>query len=185
MDFLPVQTNASSTSLPVNTLDICCHLKASPWPHTKFKSSKIGQHHKKSRIFNHSSALPISTIVSFMDIPKSQFHLCIVLCHHSPRWISLTFREHPLYSVSNPYICTTALYGPCSSLPSPTLLTSTFCFWLTFAYARAKPPEPCHWLICNRHIYHVCMSRSQARPCGSITSETSCGMWWKPRQWRF
>jgi len=47
-DFLPMQTNVSSTSLPVNTLDICCHLKASPWPHTKFKSSKIG-HSTKSQ----------------------------------------------------------------------------------------------------------------------------------------
>ena len=109
-----------------------------------------------------------------------------VLCHHSPRWISLTFRQHPLYSVSDPYICATALYKPCySSLPSPTLLISTFCFWPTFAYAQAEPPEPHHWLICNRHIYHIYMSRSQARPCGSITSVTSCGMWWKARQWRF
>src|SRR5882724_4642115 len=78
MDFLPMQTNASSMSLPVDTLDICCHLKASPWGCTKFKSSKIGQHHKKSRIFNPFSALPISTIVSFMDIPKSQSCLCIL-----------------------------------------------------------------------------------------------------------
>ena len=109
-----------------------------------------------------------------------------VLCHHSPRWISLTFGQHPLYSDGNPYICTTTLYEPCySSLLSPTLLTSTFCFRLTFAYSRAEPPEPHHWFICNRHIYHVCMSRSQAQPCGSITSETSHGMWWKPRQWRF
>src|SRR5882724_546292 len=78
MDFLPVQTNVSSTSLPANTSDICCHLKASPWPLTKFKSSKIGQYHKKSRIFNLSSALPTSTIISFMDIPKSQFCLHIL-----------------------------------------------------------------------------------------------------------
>src|SRR5882724_8350345 len=79
--FLPVQTNASSTSLtslPVNTSDICCHLKASPWPHTKFKSSKIGQHHEKSRTFNPCLALPTSTIVSFTDIPKSQCHLHIL-----------------------------------------------------------------------------------------------------------
>src|SRR5882724_4462047 len=78
MDFLPMQINASSTSLPANTLDICCHLKASPWPHTKFKSSKISQYHEKSRIFNPSPALPISTIISFMDILKSQFCLCIL-----------------------------------------------------------------------------------------------------------
>src|SRR5882724_9888295 len=36
-----------------------------------------------------------------------------VLCHHSPRRISLTFGQHPLYSVSDPYICATALYRPC------------------------------------------------------------------------
>src|SRR5882724_5330140 len=72
MDFFPMQTNVSSMSLPVNTSDICCHLKASPWPHTKSKLSKIGQHHEKTRTFNPSSAFPISTIISSMDIPKSQ-----------------------------------------------------------------------------------------------------------------
>src|SRR5882724_11702607 len=41
MDLLPVQINVSSTSLPANTSDICCHLKASPWPHTKSRSSKL------------------------------------------------------------------------------------------------------------------------------------------------
>src|SRR5882724_3007621 len=51
-EFLPVQTNVSSTSLPANTSDICCHPKASPWPHIKSRSSKIGQHHEKSRISN-------------------------------------------------------------------------------------------------------------------------------------
>src|SRR5882724_10778588 len=71
-DLLPMQTNVSSTSLPVNTLDICCHPKASPWPQTKSRLSKIGQYHEKSRIFNLSSALPISTVASFTDIPKSQ-----------------------------------------------------------------------------------------------------------------
>src|SRR5882724_9048801 len=72
MDFLPMQTNASSMSLPANTLDICCHPKASPWPRTKSRLSKIGQYHEKSRTFNPSSALPISTVISSMDIPKSQ-----------------------------------------------------------------------------------------------------------------
>src|SRR5882724_13569409 len=78
MDFLPMQTNANSTSLPANTSDICCHLKASPWPHTNSRSSKIGQFHEKSRTFNHSSALPSSTIVSFTDIPKSQSRLHVL-----------------------------------------------------------------------------------------------------------
>src|SRR5882724_2120724 len=77
-DFLPMQTNASSTSLPVNTLDICCHPKASQWPRTKSRLSKIGQYHERSRTFNPSLALPISTIVSFMDIPKSQSRSCIL-----------------------------------------------------------------------------------------------------------
>src|SRR5882724_3437658 len=59
-----------------------------------------------------------------------------VLCHHSPRWISRAFGQHPLYLDGDPYICTTALYKPCySSLPSLRLLTSTFCFWPTFASA--------------------------------------------------
>src|SRR5882724_4516397 len=72
MDFLPMQTNVSSTSLLANTSDICCHLKGSPWPHTKSRSFKIGQYHKKSRIFNLSSALPTSTGITCMDIPKKQ-----------------------------------------------------------------------------------------------------------------
>src|SRR5882724_3850194 len=84
MDFFPMQTNASSMSLPVNTSDICCHLKALPWPHTKSRSSKIGQHHKNSKIFNLSWALPTSTIISVTDIPKSQFHLCILPARAPP-----------------------------------------------------------------------------------------------------
>src|SRR5882724_11602521 len=83
-DFLPMKINASSMSLPVNTSDICCHVKASPWPHTKSRSSNIDQYHEKSRIFNLSSALPISTVVSFMDIPKSWFCLCILLAWVPP-----------------------------------------------------------------------------------------------------
>src|SRR5882724_5198394 len=77
MDFLPMQINASSTSLPVNTLDICCHLKASPWPHTKFKSSKIGQYHEKSRMFNLSLALLTSThfIYRYSEITVPLMHL--------------------------------------------------------------------------------------------------------------
>src|SRR5882724_10036813 len=81
---LPVQTNASSTSLPANTSDICCHPKALLWPHTKSKSSKIGQSLEKSRIFNLSSALPTSTVVSFMDIPKSQSRSHVLLARVPP-----------------------------------------------------------------------------------------------------
>src|SRR5882724_8570790 len=80
-DFLPMQINVNSMSLPANTLDICCHLKASPWPYTKSRSFKIGHHHKKSRIFNLSSALPTSTVVSLIDILKSLFRLYVVVQH--------------------------------------------------------------------------------------------------------
>src|SRR5882672_1314869 len=72
-DFLPVQTNASSTSLPANTSDTCCLPKASPWPRIRSRLSKIGPNLGKSRMFNPSSVSPTSTVVSFMDIPKSQF----------------------------------------------------------------------------------------------------------------
>src|SRR5882724_7739172 len=106
-----------------------------------------------------------------------------VLCHHSSRRISLTFGQHPLYLVGDPYICTTALYRPWSSLPSPTLLTSTFA-----SGRRLLTPEPSH----PSHIIGsfvtgrtITSAHQEARPCGSITSETSHGMWWKPRQWRF
>src|SRR5882724_4470675 len=94
-DFLPMQTNVSSMSLPANTSDICCHLKASPWPHIKSRSSKIGQYHKKSKIFNLSLDLPTSTITSSTDIPKSQFHLC-VLPTRVPLGISLMSAILPL-----------------------------------------------------------------------------------------
>src|SRR5882672_2563819 len=77
-DFLPMQTNASFTSLPANTSDTCCHPKASPWPLTRSRSSKIGPNPRKSRMFNPSSVSPTSTVVSFTDIPKSQFRLRIL-----------------------------------------------------------------------------------------------------------
>src|SRR5882724_3285522 len=65
-------------SLPANTLDICCHPKALPWPCTKSRLSKIGPNPEKSRMFNHSLALLTATIISFMDTPKSLFHLHIL-----------------------------------------------------------------------------------------------------------
>jgi len=77
-----------SMSLPVNTSG--CHLKASPWPHTKSRSTKIGQYHKKSRIFNIFLALPNSTVSSFTDILKSQFHLCVLTCKGTPVHFSMS-----------------------------------------------------------------------------------------------
>src|SRR5882672_10185123 len=78
MDFLPMQTNASSTSLPVNTSDTCCLQKASPWPCTRSRLSKIGLNPRKSRMFNPSLVSPTSTIISFAYIPKSQFCLHVL-----------------------------------------------------------------------------------------------------------
>src|SRR5882672_9608935 len=78
MDFLPMQTNASSTSLPVNTLDTCCLPKASPWPHTRYRLSKIGPNLRKSKMFNPSLVSPTSTVISFTDILKSQFCYCVL-----------------------------------------------------------------------------------------------------------
>src|SRR5882672_6886194 len=77
-DFLPVQTNASSTSLPANTSDTCCLPKASPWPLTRSRLSKIGPNLGKSRMFNPSLVSPTSIVVSFMDTPKSQFRLHVL-----------------------------------------------------------------------------------------------------------
>src|SRR5467141_24685 len=77
-DFFPMQTNASSMSLPANTLDTCCHLKVSPWPLTRSILSKIGPNLGKSRMFNPSSVSPTSTVISFTDNPKSQFRLRVL-----------------------------------------------------------------------------------------------------------
>src|SRR5882724_2147396 len=78
MDCLLVQTNASSTSLPANTSDTCCLMKASPWPLTKSKSSKIGRNPGKSKTSSLSSDSPTSIVVSFLDTLKSPFRLRIL-----------------------------------------------------------------------------------------------------------
>src|SRR5882724_1775387 len=84
MDFLPKPISASFISPPVNTSDICCHPKASPWLHTKSRFSRIGQSPKRLKTFNPSLALPTSTNFLFMDTPKSPWH-----SHASPERVSL------------------------------------------------------------------------------------------------
>src|SRR5882724_1494972 len=74
MDCLLVQTNASSMSLPANTLDTSCLPKASPWPLTRSKSSKIGQNPRKSKTSSLSLGSPTSIVISFLDTLKSLFH---------------------------------------------------------------------------------------------------------------
>jgi len=53
-DFLPMQ-KCNSMSLPANTLDICCHWKPHHGP-IQSPDHKLGQYHKKSRIFQLSLA---------------------------------------------------------------------------------------------------------------------------------
>src|SRR5882724_8385519 len=78
MDCLLVQTNASSTSLPANTSDTCCLPKASSWPLTKSKSSKIVRNPGKSKTSSLSSDSPTSIVISFSDTPKSLFRLHVL-----------------------------------------------------------------------------------------------------------
>src|SRR5882724_6056565 len=84
MDCLLTQTNASSMSLPANTSDTCCPPKASPWPLTRSKSSKIGRNPGKSKISSLSLDSPTSIAISFLDTLKSQFH-----SHISPTRVPL------------------------------------------------------------------------------------------------
>src|SRR5882724_10536818 len=74
MDSLSKPISASFMSPPVNTSDICCHPKASPWHHTKSRLSRIGPNPRRSKTFNLSLVLPTSTNTSFMDTPKSPYH---------------------------------------------------------------------------------------------------------------
>src|SRR5882724_9089448 len=78
---LPELIGVSSTSPPVNTM---LSPKASPWPHTNSRLSKIGLSPKRSKTFNPSSALPTSTNISFMDAPKLLYH-----SHASPGRVPL------------------------------------------------------------------------------------------------
>ena len=48
-----------------------------------------------------------------------------------------------------------------------------------------EPSHPSHVIGSFVTGTTITSARQEDRPCGSITSETSRGMWWKPRQWRF
>src|SRR5882724_8262156 len=73
MDFLSKLISASFMLPPVNTSDICCHLKASPWHCTKSRLSRIGLNPGRSKTFNISLVLPTSTNTSFTDTLKSLY----------------------------------------------------------------------------------------------------------------
>src|SRR5882724_4444675 len=78
MDCLLMQTNVSSMTLPANTSDTCCLMKASPWPLTRSKLSKIGRNPGKSKTSSLSYDSPTSIIVSFSDTLKSPFCLRVL-----------------------------------------------------------------------------------------------------------
>src|SRR5882724_4508406 len=48
-----------------------------------------------------------------------------------------------------------------------------------------EPSHPSHVIGSSVTGTTIMSAHQEAQPCGSITFETSCGMWWKPRQWRF
>src|SRR5882724_3226239 len=72
-DSLSEPISASFMSPLVNTSDICYHLKASLWHHTKSRLSRIGPNLEKLKTFNHSLVFPTSTDVSCMDTLKSPY----------------------------------------------------------------------------------------------------------------
>jgi len=147
-DFLSVQTNASSTSLPVSTLDICCYLKASPWPCTKSRSSKIGQYHGKSRIFNLSLASPTSTVASFIDILKSQFCLHI-LPARVPLGISPMSANPPLKHLK---------------MLSPQLWSLPTGFWTLKLQSRLTPLTTCSPLSCQSQLLMASCTQLHSTP---------------------
>jgi len=93
-----------------------------------------------------------------------------VLCHHSPRQLSITFRQDTLYSDDDLFqymwhcllwtmpIITLVLITPLIHL----LLPANICFHLSWATC-----EPHHWLIHNSFIYHLHVKGSLAQPHGS------------------
>src|SRR5882724_10946318 len=74
LDSLSKLISVSFMSPSVNTSDICCHPKASPWHHTKSQLSRIGPNPGRSKTFNLSLVFPTSTDTSFMDTLKSPYH---------------------------------------------------------------------------------------------------------------
>src|SRR5882724_7132764 len=73
MDSLSKPISASFMSPPVNTSDICYHLKALPWHRTKSRLSRIGPNLGRLKTFNRSLVLPTSTDISFTDTLKSPY----------------------------------------------------------------------------------------------------------------
>ena len=111
-----------------------------------------------------------------------------VLCHHSPGWISLAFRQDPyIQMVTSLYICGRTFYDPqhhCFHPHHHLFLSSFTSSWylLLFKLNHLWATSLAHF---HKTIHHVCTSRLQPDPVVPIILETRCGMWWKMRQWRF
>src|SRR5882724_529540 len=109
-----------------------------------------------------------------------------VLCHHSPRWISLTVRQDPLYSDGDLSLYMQhAFYNHANHHSHPHHF-----FHPPFTSSQylllSKPSHP--QATSSAHSASPTTSahqRPQPDPRVPIISERSCGMWWKTIQWSF
>src|SRR5882724_10339096 len=92
-----------------------------------------------------------------------------VLCHHSPRWIFLTFGQDPLYSRWQPLsiyaaspLATLAINTPGLLTPSIYFTSGQFCFHLSRATCRSHPQ-----LIHSSPHLSCLHIKGVAQPCGS------------------
>jgi len=119
---------------------------------------------------------------------SSMLKWCVVLCHHSPRWIFLAFRQDPLYSRWQPL----SIYvAPPSANPGnqhswPHHSDNPLYFQPTFASFWAEPLV----VISSAHPHQPSSIMSVHLRAGLtpwfLSFMSSSGMWWKKtRQWRF
>jgi len=96
--------------------------------------------------------------------------VCVVLCHHSPRQIFLTFGQDPLYSRWQPL----SIYvAPPSANSGQFILQASSLLPSTYFQPILLPSEPSHSQVTSSAhphsalIYHACTSKGVAWPCGS------------------
>src|SRR5882724_3412998 len=78
---------------------------------------------------------------------------CVVLCHHSPRWIFLTFRQDSLYSRCRPLPIYVA--PPFGELWHFTLQVSSL-LPSTYFQPNLLPSEPSHsWVTSSAHPHRL------------------------------
>src|SRR5882724_2604182 len=115
--------------------------------------------------------------------PKYMCACCIV--HHSPRRISLTFEQHPLYSVGDPYICATALYGLCYHFHPQHSLHPPFASGQHLV--TPEPSHPSHVIGSFVTGTAIMSAHQEARPKSVVPPILRDKLWnmAEPRQWRF